>query len=219
LILLLFWKFPAREWLLDFIEWIQDLGVYGLLVFVITYMLVTVLLIPGSLLTLGAGFIWGVARGSVIVSIGSTLGATAAFLVGRYLARGWVAKKVEANVRFGAIDRAIGKQGFRLVLLTRLSPVFPFNILNYTYSLTGVGLRDYVLASWIGMIPGTIVFVYIGSLLGSLTALGSDEPDTAGSHLLLNIIGLLTAILVTIFVTRITRKALKELELSDEDHC
>src|SRR5262249_61840093 len=129
----------------------------------------TVFAVPGSLITLGAGAAFGLIRGTLAVSAGSTLGAAAAFLLGRTLARGWVEHKVANKPRFRALDQAIGAEGFKIVLLLRLSPVFPFNVLNYALGLTRVSFRSYLVASWIGMLPGTVMYVYLGAALGSLT--------------------------------------------------
>src|SRR5262249_6857951 len=144
-----------------------------------------------------------VVYGCIYTSIGATLGATAAFLVGRYLARGWVAKRIEGNATFSAIDRAVADEGWKIVGLTRLSPVFPFNLLNYGFGVTRVKLRDYVLASWIGMMPGTILYVY----LGSLARAAGDRTRTPAEWALYGV-GLIATILVTITITRIARKAL-----------
>jgi uncharacterized membrane protein YdjX (TVP38/TMEM64 family) len=175
------------------------------------YILATVAFLPGSLLTLGAGLLFGIIQGSLYVFVGATLGATLAFLVGRYLARGWISKKIAGNQKFSAIDRAVGREGFKIVLLTRLSPVFPFNLLNYGMGVTGVALKDYVLAS-VGMIPGTIMYVYIGSLAGSLATIGVDTETNANpfAQWTIRIIGLIATIAVTLYVTKIARKALDE---------
>ena len=143
------------------------------LIFAAFYIAAVVLLLPGSLLTLSAGFLFGLGSGFIICSISSVLGATLAFLLGRFLARDWVAAKLLEMPRFAALDRAIGKRSAIIVLLTRLSPIFPFNLLNYALGLTGVSLRTYVLASWVGMMPGTLLYVYLGSIakdLGSIQA-------------------------------------------------
>ena len=161
-----------------------------------------VFFIPGSALTLGAGTLFGVAWGSVYVSIGSTLGATAAFLVGRYLARGFVAKKIEGNERFATIDRAVSEEGWKIVGLTRLSPVFPFSLLNYAFGLTNVKLSHYVLASWIGMMPGTVMYVYLGSIAG---AAGQEKTPAQWA---LYAVGLVATIAVTVFITKVARRAL-----------
>jgi uncharacterized membrane protein YdjX (TVP38/TMEM64 family) len=126
------------------------------------------------------------------------------------LARGWVARKINDNQQFQAIDQAVGQSGFKIVLLTRLSPVFPFNLLNYAYGITGVSFQDYVLAS-IGMIPGTIMYVYIGSLAGSIATLGSDnQPTNSGIQWAIRIIGLIATIAVTVYITHIARQALAQ---------
>ena len=176
-------EFDPQGWLRNALQWIDSLGAVGAIAFILLYIIATVAFLPGSILTLGAGVVFGLVLGSFYVFIGATLGATAAFLVGRYLARGWVAKKIEGNQKFRAIDRAVGREGFKIVLLTRLSPIFPFNLLNYAYGLTGVSLRDYFIAS-VGMIPGTIMYVYLGSLAGSLAAVGTEaQPDSIDASL------------------------------------
>src|SRR5215467_14894694 len=143
--------FHVQNLLKAALDWIGKLGPWGPVIFVGLYVVATVLFIPGSVLTLGAGAVFGVVLGSVCVSISATLGATAAFLVGRYLARDAIARKIEKNEKFATIDRAVASEGWKIVLLTRLSPVFPFTLLNYAFGLTRVKLSHYVLASWIGM--------------------------------------------------------------------
>src|SRR5512134_2247807 len=137
-----------------FAAWVESLGVWGPVVFVLGYIVATVAFVPGSLLTLGAGAIFGLVQGTALVLAGATLGASAAFLVSRYLARDAVERRLAGNARFAAIDRAVGAQGRKIVLLLRLSPVFPFNLLNYALGLTRVSLADYALAAF-GMLPGT----------------------------------------------------------------
>ncbi len=202
--------FNPQMLLRDALEWIEGLGAVGAIAFILIYIIATVAFLPGSILTLGAGVVFGVVLGSFYVFIGATLGATAAFLVGRYLARGWVAKKIEGNHNFQAIDRAVGNEGLKIVLLTRLSPVFPFNLLNYAFGITGVSLKDYFLAS-VGMIPGTIMYVYIGSLAGNIAAIGTEsQPTNPTIQWAIRIIGFLATVAVTVYVTRVARKALQE---------
>jgi uncharacterized membrane protein YdjX (TVP38/TMEM64 family) len=136
-------RIGAGPWLTNALDWIRGLGALAPIVFIAIYIAACVAFLPGSILTIGAGVIFGVVRGSLYVSIAATLGATAAFLVGRYLARDWVSARLEGNAKFQAIDEAVGKEGWKIVILTRLSPVFPFNLLNYAYGLTRVTLRDY----------------------------------------------------------------------------
>jgi uncharacterized membrane protein YdjX (TVP38/TMEM64 family) len=185
------------------IEWVDSLGTIGILVFIGIYILATILLISGAILTLGAGTIFGVVKGSILVSLASTLAATAAFLIGRYFARGWVAKQIENQPKFKAVDAATGQEGWKIVGLTRLSPIFPFVFLNYAFSVTQVSLKDYILASWIGMMPGTIMYVYLGSI-GKAATGGSKTPG----EWILFIVGLIATIAVTVYVTKIAKKAL-----------
>ena len=202
--------FHVQQLLRSSLDWVASLGPWGPLIFIAIYILACVLFLPGSILTLGGGVLFGVIKGSIIVSISATLGATCAFLVGRYLARDWVAKKIQANEKFQAIDEAVAREGWKIVGLTRLSPVFPFNLLNYAYGLTRVSLRDYFFASWIGMMPGTILYVYIGSLAGEVAKLGSEGRTRTFAEWALYIVGLIATVAVTIFITRIARTALQK---------
>ncbi len=189
---------------------VDDLGPWGPVLFVLLYVLATVLFVPGSILTLGAGVLFGVVRGSLLVSVASTLGATAAFLIGRYFAREWVSEKIQGNSRFEAIDRAVAEEGWKIVGLTRLAPVFPFNLLNYAFGLTRVSLKDYVLASWIGMIPVTVLYVYVGSLVGDLATLGTGQRSRTLAEWISLVLGLMVAGGVTFYITRIARRALEQ---------
>jgi len=207
--------FHVQDLLKEALDWIGKLGPWGPVIFVGIYVVATVFFIPGSVLTLGAGAVFGVGLGSVCVSISATLGATAAFLVGRYLARDAIARKIEKNEKFAAIDRAVADEGWKIVFLTRLSPVFPFTLLNYAFGLTRVRLSHYVLASWIGMMPGTVMYVYLGSLVN----VGAGHRQRTTGEWVLYGVGLLATIAVTIFVTRMARKALeKKISSSETSH-
>jgi uncharacterized membrane protein YdjX (TVP38/TMEM64 family) len=193
-----------------FAEWVDSLGVWGPVVFILGYALAAVLFIPGSLLTLAAGAIFGLVEGTIYTLIGATLGSSAAFLVARYLARGRIERKIAGNARFAAIDKAVGREGFKIVALLRLSPVFPFNLLNYALGLTKVTFLQYLAAS-IAMLPGTLLYVYYGKAAGSLAALagGAKTEKGAESWIFLGV-GLLATIVVTTFVTRLAGKALRQ---------
>src|SRR5262245_33701761 len=180
---------PVNEWLLAFVGWIRGAGVAGMAVFVAAYVVACVLLLPGLILTLGAGFAYGVAVGIPLVWVAANLGAAVAFLLGRTLARERIAARVAGNPRFAAIDEAVGREGLKIVLLTRLSPAFPFNLLNYAYGLTRVSFRDYVVGSLIGMIPGTAMYVYLGSLITSVTELASGAPSGGAAKQALTFLG------------------------------
>ena len=200
---------PVKDYLVSLLDWTGGLGIWAPIVVAAFYVIACVLFLPGSILTLGAGLLFGVLVGTVTVSVGSTLGACAAFIVGRTLGRDWVRAKVASRPRFAAIDAAVADQGFKIVLLTRLSPIFPFNMLNYAYGLTKVKFWKYALASWIGMIPGTVMYVYLGSGLRSLTEVAAGEV-TSPLQRVLFFVGLAVTVVVVVFVTHVARKALRE---------
>ena len=194
----------------QFAEWVDGLGVWGPIVFALGYAVATVAFIPGSLLTLAAGAIFGLGKGTVTVFFGATLGSALAFLVARYLARAAVERKIAGNPRFAAIDRAVAREGLKIVTLLRLAPVFPFNLMNYALGLTNVSFRDYVLAS-IGMLPGTFLYVYYGKALGSLAAVagGAEIERGVGGWITFGV-GLVAALAVALYVARIARRALAQ---------
>lgn len=201
---------PVKVYISELLEWTRGLGAWGYLVLIAAYVVATVLFLPGSILTLAGGFLFGVIGGTIAVSAGSTLGASAAFLVGRYLARGVIEKKVSGNAKFGAIDEAVGNQGFKIVLLTRLSPIFPFNLLNYAFGLTRVRFGSYVLASWLGMIPGTVLYVYLGSTAKDLAQVFAGNVQGGMGQTALKIVGLLATVAVTVYITQVARRALRQ---------
>ncbi len=201
-----YFVFDGGELLKQFINWIKSLGYWGPVVFIAAYTLLTVFMIPGSVLTLGAGFAFGLGWGSVWTIIGANLGANLAFLVGRFFAQKKIQEKVQSNKKFGAIDEAVAKDGLQIVALTRLAPVFPFTLLNYLYSVTKVKWSSYALATLFGMLPGTIMYVYLGTI-GRFAAEGGDK--TTGEKVLFAF-GLLATVVVTVLVTRKAQKILKE---------
>lgn len=209
--------FNVQDQLKTALQWVSGLGPLGYLAFGVIYILAAVLFIPGSVLTLGAGVVFGVVTGSLVVIVSATLGATAAFLIGRYLARDWVSRQIEGNEKFKAIDEAVATEGWKIVGLTRLSPIFPFNLLNYAYGVTQVSLRDYFLASFFGMMPGTVMYVYIGSLAGDLATLGSEGRTRTPAEWGLYVVGLLATVAVTVYVTKVARKALQQKVFEEED--
>jgi uncharacterized membrane protein YdjX (TVP38/TMEM64 family) len=188
------------------LDWITGLGPWGPIAFVLVYAAAAVLLLPAFLLTLGAGAVFGVAHGFVAVWMGATLGAVAAFLIGRYVARGWVARRIQGNRTFTAIDDAVAREGWKIVGLTRMSPAFPYGLLNYAFSVTRVTVRDFVLATAAGMIPGIALYVYIGSVAGTLA--GAGERARTPAEWALYAVGLLATAAVTVYVTRVARAAL-----------
>ncbi|TVR52118.1 MAG: TVP38/TMEM64 family protein [Puniceicoccaceae bacterium] len=202
---------PVGEWLQDFNAWVGQAGPLGLVVFIGVYIAATVLLLPGAILTVGAGFIFGLGWGFLAVSAGSTIGAALAFLIGRYFARDKIEAATRDNPKFRSVDRAIGQRGAKLIFLLRLSPLIPFNLSNYFYGLTAVRFSSYVLASWLGMMPGTLLYVYFGTLgrVGVEAAAGAETGRTALEWTLLAV-GLLIVLGVSWWVSQIARKALQE---------
>jgi len=194
-----------------FAAWVEGLGPWGPLAFVAGYALAVVAFVPGSLLTMASGALFGLAAGTACALGAATLGAALAFLVARHAARPWVARRVADHPRFDAIDRAVAREGRRIVLLLRLSPVFPFNLLNYALGLTRVRFVDYLVAS-VGMLPGTLLYVYYGRLVGEVARLAGGAPAArrgAGAWALL-LLGLAATIAATALVTRLARRALRE---------
>jgi pyruvate/2-oxoglutarate dehydrogenase complex dihydrolipoamide dehydrogenase (E3) component/uncharacterized membrane protein YdjX (TVP38/TMEM64 family) len=206
---------PVRQWFMQLEGYVQSLGAIGPVVVVLAYVLCTVLFIPGSAITIGSGTLFGLKTGFLVVLVGANLGALCSFLLARTFLREKVARWVEGNPKFRSLDQAIGKQGFKMVLLTRLSPVFPFVLLNYFLGLTTVRTRAYVLANLIGMLPATFLFVYIGAAARDAIA-GQMDASAGFYQQILKYVGLLATVAVVVIVTRIARKALREAEQAEE---
>jgi uncharacterized membrane protein YdjX (TVP38/TMEM64 family) len=207
--------FAARQfggYVPRFAEWVEGLGFWGPVVFILGYAAATVAFVPGSLLTLSAGAVFGLAQGTLFAFLGASLGATLAFLTGRYFARSAIEQKVSGHPRFSAIDHAVEQQGLKIVTLLRLSPVFPFTFLNYALGLTRVRLGHYVLAC-LGMLPGTLLYVYYGTLIGNVASVASGSaPEKGTGYWVVMGLGLLATLVVTIFITRTARRALSDVE-------
>jgi len=202
---------PVRQWFMEFDSYVKSLGAVGPFVVVLVYVICTVLFIPGSWITVGTGTLFGLKTGFVVVVLGANLGALCSFLLARSFLREKVAGWAAANPKFRALDQAIGKQGFKMVLLMRLSPVFPFVLLNYLIGLTAVRTGAYVLANLIGMLPATFLFVYIGA--AARDAIAAQPDATVGfDQQILKYVGLVATIAVVVIVTRIARKALREAD-------
>lgn len=204
------WSLPAGQWMNQLQTRVKALGPLGPFAYVLVYIATTLLLIPGSLLTIGAGGIFGFALGLAVVVAGANLGALCAFLLTRSLLRWKVARWAAANPKFAALDRAIGRDGFKMVLLSRLSPVFPFTLLNYMLGLTTVRTGTYVLANLIGMLPGSFLYVYIG--VTAHEAISSSSGAPGAWKLLLKIVGLLATIAIVVLITRMAKRAIAQAE-------
>jgi len=202
---------PVQQWLRSFNDWVGQMGVTGIFIFIDVYVVATVLLLPGAILTIGAGLAFGLWKAFVAVCAAATLGASLAFLVARFVARDKIEAMARRNTKFQRIDNTIGKQGAKLVFLLRLSPVIPFNLSNYFYGLTAVKFWPYVLASWIGMMPGTFLYVYIGTAgKAAVSAAGGEAVKQGWQYWTFMSMGLVATIVVTIWVTKIARDSLKK---------
>lgn len=204
-LVVVFQTLPVADWLKSFQDYVRDLGPAGYVLYAACYAICVVLFVPASVLTLGAGAIYGVGVGVGVVLVGASVGATLSFLLARTLLRSRVEKMTAGNARFAALDRAISKEGAKIVFLVRLAPVFPFTYINYAFGLTGIGTPGYVLATIVGMIPGTFAYVYLGTAAGAATA-----GDAAPARIVVQILGAVAALVVAIFVARLATKAIKE---------
>jgi uncharacterized membrane protein YdjX (TVP38/TMEM64 family) len=216
----LFSHAPLASRALACVLWFQHKGNAGALLYGALDLVATVLLFPGTPLTLGAGFLYGTVIGSVVISLASTAAATAGFLLARYIAGDWLVRRSERFASLRALDQSIADHGFKMVLLMRLQPVFiPFAYLNMGLGLSRVGLRDYVLGSWLGMLPGTILYVYAGSLLNaawfthfSTRSLAVQEPHRL--HTIVLVLGGAAFLALCLLISRIARTSLRRIQES-----
>ena len=196
-------QFDLIQTIPKLIQWIESLGIIGMSLFVLVYILACILLIPGSPLTVGAGAVFGFWKGLILVSVGSTLGAAAAFLISRYLTREFIERKLNKSHKFSAMDMAITREGWKIIFLARLSPIIPFFLLNYALGLTKIRLHTYIISSWAGMIPGTVLYTYIGSLGKTILTAKRSPIDWVYLG-----IGLIATVSVTVLISRIAKKSL-----------
>ena len=199
---------PLAEWTTSLAERARRTGAVGVVMFVAVYIAATVAFLPGSILTLAAGFAYGPVWGLAIAWSSAVAGATAAFLLGRTLLRDWAARKVSGSAWARAIETAVDREGFKLVLLLRLSPLVPFNLLNYVLSLSNVRLRTYVAASAVGMVPGGALYAYLGSLAPTAAQLSTAADKGGTTRTALYVAGLAATIAVVVIVTRAARRSL-----------
>lgn len=201
---------PVGGWIESFQAWVKDLGPIGYLVYVLAYIIVCVTFLPASPLTIGAGAIFGFVEGAIVVIVGATLGATASFLLGRTIMRRKIEAMAAGNPRFRALDRAIAREGGKIVFLVRLAPVFPFAYINFAFGLTGVKTVSYIIATFFGIIPVTLAFVYIAD-----AATRTATADLSSTRLIINIAGVVVAIAVTAFVTRVALRAVRKAGIEE----
>jgi uncharacterized membrane protein YdjX (TVP38/TMEM64 family) len=200
---------PVGEWLRGFQSWVAGKGIWGGVIYGLAYTVAVLLFVPGSVLTIGAGLVFGLLWGTVIVSVASTAAAALAFLIARYLARDRVEALAKRNEKFRAIDQAIRDKGWRVVALLRLSPLVPFSVSNYLYGLTPVSFGPYVLASWIAMLPATVLYVWIGAAGKAAADAGGGQGKSPMEWALLGA-GLVATAVVTVMITRTARRQLAQ---------
>lgn len=203
LITLLASKLPLKDWFTTVSDWLKALGPGATPAFVVMYLFATVLGFPNILLILVAGTLFGLGKGTITVSIADTLGAIACFLLGRTIARKRIKKWLSKHPSFAQLDQAVGQKGWKVLLLTRLSPLIPSNILNYGFSCTKVNFWQYCFFSWLGMLPVIGIYVYLGSFGVSLLQEGLTPRKVA-----LQAAGVVLAIGAVFYTTRLARKAL-----------
>lgn len=197
------------------LEAVRGLGPWAAVGYFGLYVVATVAWIPGSILTIASGAIFGLLRGWIYTLFAATAGAVAAFLVARYIARSAIEQRLGQNARLKAVDGAVRREGGKLVFLLRLSPAFPFNAMNYALGLTSVRARDYALASFFGMAPGTFLYVYAGYAAGQVAMSGQAQPRGAGYWTLLAV-GLAATVAVTVLVTRVAREAVRRATATED---
>ncbi|KAK2394070.1 TVP38/TMEM64 family membrane protein [Trifolium repens] len=209
---------PIEKMMKDFLIWVdRDLGRWGPLVLAVAYIPLTVLAVPASVLTLGGGYLFGLPLGFVADSIGATVGAGAAFLLGRTIGRPFVVSRLKDYPQFRSVAIAIRRSGFKIVLLLRLVPLLPFNMLNYLLSVTPVSLVEYMLASWLGMMPITLALVYVGTTLKDLSDVTHGWGEFSKTRWAFIIIGLVISVVLMICVTKVAKSALDKALAENED--
>lgn len=201
---------PVGQWMLDAVTGIRGLGAWGMVVFALLYVVATVAMLPGSVLTIAAGFAYGLLGGVAVVVPAAVVGATASFVLGRSVAGDWVRARTADRPRMAAVNQAIAERGFSIIFLLRLSPLFPFNLLNYSLGLTRARLRDYVIATATGILPGSLLYVYIGTTITDLAALDSGRPDTGSAGRIMLWLGLAATLGVTVWISRLARARLED---------
>jgi uncharacterized membrane protein YdjX (TVP38/TMEM64 family) len=170
----------------------------------------TLIFLPTSLITMLAGFLFGLAPGFLVAWIGGMIASVIAFWISRSFARSWIERKIQRNTIFIAIDRAIQRKGFLVVLLTRLVMVLPYPALNYSHGLTGVSLKDYLAATAIGAIPPVFLFTYLGTTVSDIAAIINGEVRLEGADMLIGLGALAIVVGIVLVIVRVAGKILRE---------
>ena len=200
--------FQGKFNVVSFLEWLEGLGAWAPILFILIDILVVVLVLPGVILTFGAGFMFGILRGSLYVIIGTTIGATIAFLIARYFFGERTTGFFLDHPKLKLVNDEFKRAGWKFVLLTRLVPFFPFKLSNYLFGLMQISLRDFVIGVFFGIMPFTVTNVYIGSLAADFATIGSRTASRSKMEWIIYGIGVIIAIAAVIYITHLARRAL-----------
>ena len=201
------------EWLATLVQRLAGLDGWGPVLFIVLYVVAAITLAPAFVLTFTAGAVFGLWRGTFLVYVGAVLGASAVYALAAPLARSRVLRWIDRDPRVAATRRAVVKDSAWIMFLLRLSPLVPYNLLNYALALSGVTYRDYLIAT-VGMIPAIIMYTYYGKVAGDVTRLAAGvEPPRGREYYLMLIVGLIATFLATSLITRAARKAMAQERL------
>ena len=203
---------PVKEWIESFSDWVEGLGFWGGVIYAAFYAIATVLLVPGAPLTIAAGLVFGLAVGFPVVLVGATIGAALAFLAARYLVRQKVREIVDERPRLKAVDRAVAEEGWKIVAMVRLTPIIPFNVQNYFFGLTEINFWHYVAATAIGIVPGVLLYLYLGAIGGATLAGGEKFGPLQWGFLGA---GLVITIVAVLLITKKAKAKLKQAGVAD----
>ena len=196
------------EAFIQIVDWLRGHGLAGALVFGLIFVLATLALVPASPLTAIAGYLYGPILGGLLISPAGMASATVAFLIARHLGRPWVRRHVERSRRLSAVDRVVGGNGFRLVLMLRLASIVPFAPLSYSLGASRISTKDFVWASWLGLLPGTFLYAYLGSLASNVEQILRGQVETPAGGQWLSWLGLAAALLAIVVIARLARQAI-----------
>jgi len=203
------------DWISDGMLWIEQAGWVGWIWFIVLYTLTCVFFLPGSLLTVGAGAAYGFWGGTLLVSISSVTGAAVNFLTSRYLLRKWLTRKFAHSAKFHALDQAVAKDGWQVILLSRISPILPHSVVSYACGLTKISFTRFSIASWIGFVPISAAYAYAGALVGKVARAKAGLHHGTESWVFYGI-GLVVTVVVTVMSTRLAARAIRDrLRLDD----
>lgn len=202
--------FDAQVYVLALFRWLEQLGIWGPILFVVINLLAVVLLLPGIVLTVGAGFLFGFLPGALYVIIGTTLGAAAAFLIARYLLGERASRLVRVNPRWRKLDEDLAHDDWKIVMLTRMVPLFPYKLSNYFFGLTRFRLKGFVIGTVLGIVPATLINAYIGSIAADLAMLGTQRFPQSPAHWALYLSGFVVGLAAFSYLAHRARRALQE---------